>query len=270
MAYPASLDELTDGVPSDGTAAATALGDVTYQHDDHHRALGVAVEAVEAELGTDPSGSESTVKDRIAATETVANAAIPKALVDAKGDLVTATAADTPARLAVGTNGYVLTADSGEATGIKWAAAAAGGPDVLFANHTDVGNVGAGEDDLHTNTLAAGQLAADGDSIRFIYMCTGIPAKFPKVTVYFAGSAITAADPVEEDFLIVEGTLIRTSSTTVAYQANLAKNGFYYGGVLTGLTLSGTNVLKIAGENTVDTTNDAIVANASTITYFPA
>lgn len=50
-------------------------------------------------------------------------AADPLTILDAKGDLISATAADTPARLAVGTNGQVLTADSSTATGLKWAAA---------------------------------------------------------------------------------------------------------------------------------------------------
>jgi hypothetical protein len=54
--------------------------------------------------------------------------AIQNAIVDAKGDLISATADDTPARLAVGTNGQVLTADSAEATGLKWATVASSGP----------------------------------------------------------------------------------------------------------------------------------------------
>lgn len=45
----------------------------------------------------------------------------PLVILDAKGDLISATAADTPARLAVGSNGQVLTADSTTATGLKWA-----------------------------------------------------------------------------------------------------------------------------------------------------
>jgi hypothetical protein len=50
-----------------------------------------------------------------------ADAAIPKAIVTAKGDVIGATASGVPDNLAVGTNGQVLTADSTAAMGIKWA-----------------------------------------------------------------------------------------------------------------------------------------------------
>ena len=64
-------------------------------------------------------GSTATVNGHDVLTE---------ALVDAKGDLLVATGADTVSRLAVGaTNGHVLTVDSNEATGLKYAAPAAVG-----------------------------------------------------------------------------------------------------------------------------------------------
>ena len=43
-----------------------------------------------------------------------------ESLIDAKGDLIAGTAADAVARLAVGTNGLALVADSAAATGLKW------------------------------------------------------------------------------------------------------------------------------------------------------
>lgn len=50
----------------------------------------------------------------------VAANAIGKVIVDAKGDLIAATAADAPARLAVGANNQVLRADSGATAGVSW------------------------------------------------------------------------------------------------------------------------------------------------------
>ena len=61
-------------------------------------------------------------------------------IVDAKGDLIVGTAADTVSRLAVGTNGYTLVADSAAATGLKWAAPASGATFVgcILDNTTDI------------------------------------------------------------------------------------------------------------------------------------
>jgi len=67
---------------------------------------------------------------------TNANAAIAKTIVDAKGDIIAATAADAVSRLAVGANNTVLTADSTTATGIKWAAAAAASGAVVQVKST--------------------------------------------------------------------------------------------------------------------------------------
>jgi hypothetical protein len=54
--------------------------------------------------------------------------------IDAKGDLIVGTGADTFARLAVGTNGHTLVADSAETTGLKWQAASSGGANWSLLN----------------------------------------------------------------------------------------------------------------------------------------
>jgi hypothetical protein len=70
------------------------------------------IEGVTAGTGISGGGTSGTV--------TITNSMATE--IDAKGDLVVGTGADTFARLAVGTNDYVLTASSGEATGLIWAA----------------------------------------------------------------------------------------------------------------------------------------------------
>jgi hypothetical protein len=67
-----------------------------------------------------------------AITTTAANAAyVPKTLTTTKGDIITATAANTPARLGVGTDAQILVADSTASTGLKWATPASGGMTLL-------------------------------------------------------------------------------------------------------------------------------------------
>lgn len=68
--------------------------------------------------------------------KTNADAAILKSIVDAKGDLIVASGSDAVARLAVGTNDYVLTADSAATNGVKWAALPASGGMTLISTTT--------------------------------------------------------------------------------------------------------------------------------------
>ena len=72
------------------------------------------IEGVTAGVGISGGGTSGTVT----ITNSMATA------IDAKGDLIVGTGADTFSRLAVGgTNDHVLTVDSSTATGLKWAAA---------------------------------------------------------------------------------------------------------------------------------------------------
>ena len=78
--------------------------------------------------------------------------AIQNAIVDAKGDLIAATANDTPARLAVGTNGQFLTADSTASTGLKWSSVSTGGMTLLSTTTLSGASVTIGSiDQTYTN-----------------------------------------------------------------------------------------------------------------------
>lgn len=95
------------------------------------RTLGQAIDTSMADLEGGTTGqvlskASNTDMDFTWVTSDDANA-IQNSLVDAKGDLIGATADNTPARIPVGANGFVLTADSAEALGVKWAAAGSTG-----------------------------------------------------------------------------------------------------------------------------------------------
>ena len=90
-----------------------------------------------------------------------------QAIIAAKGDLIVGTAADTFSRLAVGaTNGHVLTVDSAEATGLKYAAVAGGSMTLLSTTSLSGSSVTVSSIDqtyTHLYLVAYGVTNATGD-----------------------------------------------------------------------------------------------------------
>jgi hypothetical protein len=79
-------------------------------------------------------------------SQTVANSLfVNQATFDAKGDLIAGTADNTYSRLAVGTNGQVLTAASTTSTGLSWTTPASGGMTLItsgsLANATAISSI---------------------------------------------------------------------------------------------------------------------------------
>jgi hypothetical protein len=79
---------------------------------------------------SDSTSSTSTTlaatANAVKTTYDLANGAIAKSTITTKGDLIVGTGSGTFVRQGVGANGTVLTADSAEADGVKWATASSG------------------------------------------------------------------------------------------------------------------------------------------------
>lgn len=157
--------------------------------------------------------------------------AIQNAIVDAKGDLITATAADTPARLAVGTNGFVLTADSTTATGLKWASASTGGfskistTSISAVASQDIDNIFSStyNNYLVVITYINSSTSTSGDDLylRFRYSTS------TKTSGYYGGNFFIRPDSVTGDFASVENGGQVILSTLLGNETNINSGHFF-------------------------------------------
>lgn len=151
---------------------------------------GAAVLSVGTSAGTVAAGDDSRI-----------TGAQQRSTLTTKGDLYVATAPATVARLGVGSDGQVLTADSAQAAGVKWGAAGGGGGSTIV---TKRGYVTSG-DVTPQNTSAAWQLltggptfsiaAAAGDEIEFVWAGMRQPASslFWDLAVIVSAAAVRYA-----------------------------------------------------------------------------
>jgi len=132
--------------------------------------------------------------------------AISPTLIDAKGDLIVGSAADTAARLAVGTNDYVLTADSSATNGIKWAAPAGGGKVLQVVQGTTTTGMGTTSSTYADTNLTATITPSSSSS---------------KVLVLITQSFSMYAGPTEE--VMIKVKLVRGSTDILSYTGDFIK-----------------------------------------------
>jgi hypothetical protein len=116
-----SASSAATSASSSSTSANAAATSATNASNSATAAATSATSAQTSASSAATSASSSATSASLAAT--IVAGAVQGTLIDAKGDLLVGTADDTVARLPVGTNGYLLTADSAQTAGIKWAAA---------------------------------------------------------------------------------------------------------------------------------------------------
>ena len=136
---------------------------------------------------------------------------------NAKGDILSASANDTPLILTVGTNDYVLTAASGEATGLKWAEASGGKPCLLSGGYvtrsgTDLLYKPDVSDKvyLYENSLWVEKVIADAG---ITVACTGLSASTAHYLYVYDNAGTLTLDLSETASTTQDGIGVKTGAT---------------------------------------------------------
>ena len=145
--------------------------------------------------------------------------AIQNTIVDAKGDLITATAADTPARLAVGNNGETVFADSSASTGLRWQPHIEAGKNLLINSGFDVWQRGTSATGSGFQSADRWWFYVDSGTMTASRESTIVPAGSTysmKITANSAGTKVFMGQPVETQ------NAIRFAGQTITYSAQVA------------------------------------------------
>lgn len=151
----------------------------------------------------------------------------------------------------------------------------------LFDHFADMGNVGTGEDDLYSDTIAAGQLSANGQKLSAEYggIFVSSATATRQIRIYFGGTLIfdTGALTLSlSSAWTAYVTITRVSAAVVRCMVSFATEGAALAAYtsyteVTGLTLVNTQVLKITGEAAgVGAATNDIVAKLSNVEWLAA
>lgn len=191
----------------------------------------------------------------------------------------TAEGAFDAASLTAGT-GITITPGAGAITIAATATSSALLP--LFDHFVDAGNGTTVETDLYSDTIAASQLASNGDKLWadysgiFVLSATAtrqLRAYFGGTLIFDSGAlSITGANAswdIEVSIIRVSSSVVRCSVTMNTSSAALVAYSVYT--EVTGLTLANTQILKITGQAAgVGAATDDIVAKLGSVEYIRA
>jgi hypothetical protein len=197
-------------------------------------------------IGDVSSTELSYLNNVTSAIQTQLDGKVDESLFDTKGDILVASADNTPAKLAAGTNGYLLTANSAAANGVEWAAAPVS---------------------LPTQTDNSGKyLTTDGTTASWgtlvVPITTGTSTVSSNTATTIDTTALSAFTSIEYMVSLKQGSKIRTSKVVVQTDGTsvdmtefaITETGGTIAGVVVSVAVSSTNaVLQLTATDAVTT-----------------